>query len=45
MIFGVQAEFHPLGFVIVTFMDEYSSCIWVYLMKDRSKLVNIYVFL
>jgi len=25
----------------VTFIDEYSQCSWVYLMKDRYKLLNI----
>jgi len=29
---------HALGFVI----EEYSHCTWVYLMKDRSELRNIF---
>ncbi|RDY10058.1 hypothetical protein CR513_05486, partial [Mucuna pruriens] len=25
----------------VTFIDEYSQCTWVYLMKERSELLSI----
>lgn len=34
---------HPLDSDIVTFIDEYSWCTWVYLMKDRSELSPIFV--
>lgn len=42
-IFGIQVVSHPLDSDIVTFIDEYSWCTWVYLMKDRSELSPIFV--
>ena len=42
-MFGVLVVFLTLGYkYYVTFIDDFSRCTWVFLMKDHSELFNIF---
>jgi len=43
LIFGGQAISHLLVLDIISFIDEYYRCTWIYLMKDCSELLSIFM--